>query len=492
MFSDPSSSEVDDHGALTYFKRGSPGERAASNQMLERWQADPVVFIRDVLGNKLWEKQRAIARAVWAHPRVAVKSCHGSGKTYLAAQLVIAFLFSFPYSRVVTTAPTYRQVVKLLWSEIARAHKRARVSLGGRLLTSELRIIEGWEATGYTSDDPDAFQGVHSESGHMLVIVDEASGVSSDILTAIEGILVGRRTRLLMIGNPTDPGCQFAREFHHPGTKRFTISSKDTPNIRLGRTVIPGLIDEAWVLDKQHRWGANSPIYQSRVLGEFPDISENQIYNLTWVDRAMARDDLEPAKTQPITLGLDVSRFGFDTTVLYAVQGSKAWRVKKTARQSTMSTVGMVIRCIRELKEQGHLISHIRVDDIGVGGGVSDRLLELNYPVKRINVGRPARDKQRFLNRRVEALYKLRDDLEHGHLQLEENDDLRSQMVAIKYKIHSEGKLKAQSKEEIKSLNLPSPDDLDALSLAYGDFDEVIEFEPTEDGDRSSLWSFPS
>ena len=94
----------------------------------------------------------------------------------------------------------------------------------------------------------------------------------------------------------------------------------------------------------------------------------------------------------------------------------------------------------------------------------SDRLLELNYPVKRINVGRPARDKQRFLNRRVEALYKLRDDLEHGHLQLEENDDLRSQMVAIKYKIHSEGKLKAQSKEEIKSLNLPSPDDLDALS----------------------------
>ena len=48
---------------------------------------DPVGFIESTMGGTLWETQRAIVRAVFSapHARVAVKACHASGKTHVAA-----------------------------------------------------------------------------------------------------------------------------------------------------------------------------------------------------------------------------------------------------------------------------------------------------------------------------------------------------------------------------------------------------------------------
>lgn len=438
---------------------------------------DPNIFIEHILGSKLWDVQRAITRSVWMNKRTAVKSCHASGKSYTSAQIVLAYLLLKPGARVVTTAPTFRQVVKLLWVEIRKAYKRATIPLGGRLLTNQLILDDGWEAMGYTSDDPDAFQGVHSDTGCVLAVLDEAAGIDIAIWEAIEGILTGDDSRLLTIGNPTDPSGAFAREFKAPGTKRFTISAYDTPNLKAGKIVIPGLIDPGWVADKRTRWGINSPAYQARVLGEFPDVSEKNVFQLRWLERAQKRQDLVIPPFARKRLGVDVAREGSDTTVMYIAHGPLLYKVLELRGRSTMETVGHIARLHRL-----HDFSTIRVDVIGVGGGVVDRCAELGLPVKGVNVGvtgKFLRDPQRFSNRKAELHYELRDDLEHGKVQLNDggtdedgrptglDDDFLHQASAIEQEFKSEGKVLIESKKDFKTRIGISPDHLDAALLAW-------------------------
>jgi superfamily II DNA or RNA helicase len=78
-------------------------------------------FIKGTLGANIWEKQIEIADAVDDHRYVAVASCHGAGKSHIAARIALAFLHTRPRSIVLTTAPTARQVQHVLWREINSA-----------------------------------------------------------------------------------------------------------------------------------------------------------------------------------------------------------------------------------------------------------------------------------------------------------------------------------------------------------------------------------
>ena len=165
-----------------------------------QFQKHPFLFARDMLGSKWWSAQEAIANALTTHRRVAVKSANGVGKTFLAADLTLWFLLSFPGSIVLTTAPTSRQVRGLLWEEIGRRVRRAKITLPGSLTLMRYEVEPGWFAMGLTADSPDSFQGYHAE--HLLIVFDEASGIADEIWDAAEGIAVGVNNRILAIGNP--------------------------------------------------------------------------------------------------------------------------------------------------------------------------------------------------------------------------------------------------------------------------------------------------
>src|SRR5688572_17794455 len=97
---------------------------------IERW-------IHDTLGEFAWSKQREILRAIQTHRKVAVPSCYGPGKSWLASRLAAHWIANHPpgTARVITTATTGAQVKAILWSEIATAHARGR--LPGRLNQTE-------------------------------------------------------------------------------------------------------------------------------------------------------------------------------------------------------------------------------------------------------------------------------------------------------------------------------------------------------------------
>jgi len=188
---------------------GKRRKSAASVRAYPRFAEQPVAFAERALGVDLWSKQVEVLEALRDGPRVTVRACHGVGKTFVAASAALWFLYTRKPSVVLTTAPTGRQVRQVLWRQLRALHRRARYSLGGELHLTRLELGDEWFGLGLATDEPDRFQGFHSES--ILLIVDEAAGVREEIFDAVEGVLTTEGAKTLLIGNPTSQSGYFYR-----------------------------------------------------------------------------------------------------------------------------------------------------------------------------------------------------------------------------------------------------------------------------------------
>lgn len=461
--------------------------------VVERCRKDPEFFMREVLGSDPWPFQVEIAEAVRDHPHVCVQACHASGKDWTTARIVLWFGGCFAPSMAVTTAPTDRQVRLILWQEIAQAYKSSRVPLGGRLLQQEWHIAPKEGAFGFSTPDynPDAFAGLHQD--HMFVVYDEANGIPGPVRKGGSGLLAGGRLRrLLEIGNPLDPSSEFAKECESPTTKTIRISAFDTPNFtefgitrkdietgewrdKVGNEEMPAsyLITPEWVEEifNKRRRDWNDREVKSRILGEFPDEGEDALFFMSSLVECTTRM-IPPRKHELRALGCDVARFGDDRTVIYLRVGMRFRKVDEWHGKKVTETVNRLIALARKYK-----VSQIRVDDDGVGGGVTDGLTEKLGPagledvaVMRMNFGSGANNSDRYANRRAEWYCGLADDVLAGDVVLEHNDEMFAELRATRIKRYDKmGRIILRSKEEIKKEIGRSPDDSDGLICAYGD-----------------------
>jgi hypothetical protein len=265
--------------------------------LVERCRKDPEFFIREVLGDDPWEQQVAIMESIRDNRVTAVPSCHSSGKSWTAGRIALWFAFSYHGSKVITTAPTERQVKGVLWGEILRAHKSAKLPLGGEPTAMQLKLDADWWIWGFTAPDWDEsrFQGFHAP--HILVIVDEASGISSALMDQIDSLLAGGHARKLLIGNPVIAGCSFQRDCESNEVHTIPIAAWDTPNfltfgiteddmvsgewrnkVKEDEYPHPELISPEWVAERLELWGIDSSAWQSRIRGEFPSVVEGAYY----------------------------------------------------------------------------------------------------------------------------------------------------------------------------------------------------------------------
>jgi hypothetical protein len=235
-----------------------------------------------------WSAQRAIAESVDRNKRTAVRAGHGVGKTYTAAGLASWWIDTRPDGMVVSTAPSAHQVHAILWEEIRALHRR--LSLPGRVLLNDTWTM-GDRLVGFGRKPPDAakgsdfdpstFQGIH-RAGGVLVIIDEGGGVPEWLFTAAETITTTDNSRILVIGNPDNPGSQFAQvcTAGHPGWAQLRISVFDSPNYT-GETIPPqvaaALTPRSWAAERADEWGTDSPLYLSKVMAEFPSDHPQQL-----------------------------------------------------------------------------------------------------------------------------------------------------------------------------------------------------------------------
>ena len=249
----------------------------------------PDEFASKVLRVRLWDKQEEVLRALPRHRRVAVKAGNGLGKGFSAAVAVLWFLHTHDPAIVLSTAPTFRQVRYILWRQIHTLYRRAPDVLQGKLLDTRWELGDDRYAMGISADTADQFQGFHSPN--VLIVVDEAEGVSDSIYEAIEAVMTSEGSRLLLIGNPTTVSGMFRRAFHEERSLYhcITISALESPNVKARRVVFPGLTTARWVDERKQIWGENNPLFRARVLGEFPDQADNTLIRLSDVEAAAER-----------------------------------------------------------------------------------------------------------------------------------------------------------------------------------------------------------
>ena len=461
--------------------------------IVNRSKQDPAWFIRNILGDRPWKKQLEIIEAVQNNKEVAVASCHAAGKSWLSARAVLWFSHCMEMSRTVTTAPTFDQVRDILWQEIRQAHANAIHPLGSKILETRLELAPNWFATGRSTNDANRFQGAHSSKGRILVIADEASGIDSDIWVGIDGILTSEDSHLLAIGNPTEPSGEFFEMFKRPGVVKIHISAFDTPNFTaynitledirsdewkskiIGPLPAPWLITPEWVADKYQKWGEDSTLWISRVLGKFPRKSTDTLIPLSWIERAQ-KHRIEPK--EPAIVSADIARMGSDETVIGIRRGSVIRIHKITHQEDTMITTGRVIQALNDSKA-----SEARIDADGLGAGVYDRLIEQKKPAIEMRSGFAANDSEHYANTRAEWWFGLRSRFETGDIDLDEDEELAYQLSNLKYKINSRGQIVIESKEDMKKRGLHSPDRADMVMMAFAAFptSEPSEWMPSPD-----------
>jgi len=428
-----------------------------------RTKKDPLFFSQEVLGSKLWGKQKEIMMAVKSHKYVAVRSCYLSGKSKVASDIILWYLYSFYGSKVITTSTSWSQVKNILWSEISNAYSKAKIRLGGTLLTTELQLEKDWFAIGLSpkievEKEGTRFEGYHAP--YVLVVIDQAQGVNHKLWEAMRGLIANNDCRCLALGNPASPSGDFFDCFKSPLWHPIHISAFDTPNVKAGREVIPGLLTKEWIEERKEDWGENNPLYISKVLGEFPEEAEDTLIMLSWVE--VAKNAILEASGAK-GLGVDVARFGTAWTVLTAIHGPKILEIMAFQGKDTMKTAGWTVKMMQRHDIPAHSTC---IDDVGVGGGVTDRLHEEGHKTQPVNAGAKAEDPGQFFNLSAEMHWEMRKRFETGNIDIPDNEQLLSQLPARKYDMTSKGQIKIEDKEDMKKRGLKSPDFADSLVLA--------------------------
>jgi hypothetical protein len=495
-----------------------------------KYEDDPVGFVTQGLGESLWSRQREILESLKDNKRTVVPACHAPGKSHLAARAVAWWIAVHPpgTAMAVTTATTFRQVRNILWTQLRRLQQTH--NLPGETTQIEWRIGTELVAYGFSPRDTDetSVQGIHAP--HLLVVVDEAGGIPHTLGRALEAIMTGGHTRLLAIGNPpTDvEDSWFERICNSDLYNVIPISVYDTPNftgedVDICRTcpkeVLPHsikthLVDQEWVRDVINEFGDESAFVEARVHARFPRSAPNKVIPLSWVEAAL--ENQNPIQSPEIRLGVDVAADGGDEFVIARADGFEVTMRHNSSGQSNQNAVdvaGVVLEHIRQAEADAKERRvrepiKVKVDTIGVGWGVVSILQRWkdeqmhNSIIVPVNVAERARDAGKFSNQRSEMWWNAR-TLFQPQVRTEgaePTQDVKlsidrrtlAQLSAPLYRSDSSGRIKIETKIEMKRRGINSPDRAEAVLLAL--------YDPPGAGsvplvnpvglDQSNVWSF--
>lgn len=447
------------------------------NSKLKNYRKNPTLWFKDFWPDiYIWDKLEEISNAIVENRRVVVPSGHGIGKTWLMARIALWFLYCHYPAKVITTAPTWNQVEKLLWSEIAMAHSSSVHPLKGRILLTQLKIEEDWFAIGFSTKGTNAereygapkFQGYHSPN--MMIILDEGPGVDHAIWLASETLITGDNNKIVAIGNPTSPTGDFFDACKSPLWKKIEVSSFDHPNIKENKSIVPGAVTRDWIEERRSEWGDDSPLWIAKILGQFPAEGTDTLIPLTWAEACVGLP-LEPIGSKH--LGVDVARYGGDSTVFTIMLGRVVLPQEVYNKKDTNFTTGRT-----EVLNKEHAFDAIGVDDGSMGGGVVDNLENDGIDVDAVIFGGSAIEDERFENMKAEIFWNLREDvrltyeavkagkLENARISLPDDKELINQLCSIKYSYTRKGKIKIETKDDMKKRGLKSPDKADSLAIA--------------------------
>lgn len=490
----------------------------SGHNSLTRFKDDPVGFSRFIGVEPTVDQQRFL-ESVRDNPETNVKAAHGVGKSIGSAVCVLWWVFAVD-GLAITTAPTEDQVKQILWSEIRKIYDRNKEKLGGTRGELFVRKSESARAYGFTARnyDTNSFQGKHAD--RLLLIADEADGISDIIDDGFQSCLTGSSNRGLRIGNPLNKQSPFSKAcdrtaitipaWNHPnvawayqleetidpsGKVRLIHRLKPSVSLQLldtagrvkpqdswppeyPRDTIPGAISLKWIEEVRQDKGEFSVFWQGRVEGVFPEDIIEGIIPITWLKAARERYDLNPeywdksVRASPWRIGIDVGDGG-DNHAVSLWKGLVLYEVALHPTQGdeldTIRIADIVAEKIRKLGGN----YYAAVDKTGVGAGTLARLKQQGYFVRGCAFGESAENNHEFSNRKTELFWKLRDGLRLGKIAIAplgeiENqvfEDLSSHRYSLSGKGGEDAQINCESKKHVRARLKRSPDAGDSVII---------------------------
>lgn len=451
---------------------------------LRQIREDPVRWIQDTFGQPLFPWQRDIVKSVAKNRETHIPSCVNSGKTNVFAKIIFWWLIAYgPQAKVITTATVWDQVELQLWKEAQASYTRAKINLGGRLLTTQFQISPEWFAIGLSPEKSENMQGYHSPN--LLVIVDEADGVDMQRFAALDSLMTSGNCKWLCGGNPINPISEwkkrvdlargkpnaYVRHITGPEVLKYSDTGK-----------YPFLLQRGWVDDMLIRWGEDHPYIQAKIMAQWPTQSSDVLIPLAWAERAKGRK----VQRGEMVLSVDVARYGTNKTIRTFLRGGFLDKALASSKEDTMQTAG---RVHLDILEKGP--ARVIVDDTGVGGGVVDRLRQLGHEVVAFTFGGKPNDQEHFVDAGSEAYWMLRKAFETDAIGISTEDpEAAEQIVAevtrpiyvtderLRIKVNKYGvRGKNENNLTDDERSQMSPDFADGLAMAWWGA-RVFRYEP--------------
>ena len=470
--------------------------RVNADAQVLKYYNDPVLWAEERAGLILWSKQKEILTSLANNKRTAVKSCHSIGKTFLSAVAAAWWVDTRFNSMVQSTAPTYEQVHGQLWEEIRKLH--TAVGLPGTVNEAdqwkrpmlnestgrEKNILVG-QGRKPADNNIHGFHGIHRPDG-VLTLLDEGCGLHQSLFTGAEAITTAEIDRQLTTGNPDDPDTEFGKIFRELGHlwNLITVSAYDTPNFTTEAAelrakykndpekaayveqMLKGLPQPDTVEEQKDMWGEVSPRFTSKVLAEFPLVSEDSLFTPAEISTGLSCVIEVDRENDFKVLAVDPARFGGDeAAIVLNING----KLEVVASYKTMDLMELAARVHKHALDLG--VDQVRVDSVGLGGGVQDRLVQLTIAAGRpyavIEMVASSSPPDRTLHRNARAYWydSLKHKVRSGNIDLPEEAQLLNEMSRVRYS-YPNGIMQIEGKEEMRKRGVKSPNILDAAVMA--------------------------
>lgn len=451
---------------------------------LREWYHSPLLFVTECIKATPSEQQAQALVSFGKNKRTSIRSGHGTGKDAFASWVIFWFMTTRPYAKVACTAPTSRQLGDILWSELSKWQRKSDI-LQQEFIVQKDKIFhksapkEWWcraispAVKASKEEQAETLAGLHGD--HLLLVVDEASGVPDPVYVPLEGAMTQEDNRCLLIGNPTRNTGYFHDTQFHPqlskGWNKFHWDSRESTNV-----------SKEMVEYFKTKYGEDSNVFRIRVAGEPPLDDESTFIPLSWALQCVG-NEITVDEERPVNLGVDVARFGTDASVILPRQGDliMPWQQFKHRR-----TTEVAQEVVRTASTAGAL--YVGVDGIGVGGGVVDWLIDNPrglgaQRVFEVNSYDASSDNKKWHRLREEIWDEVRIKCQKGRysfpdeiikmptmsggiVEVNMGQELAQELASVKYKFDNKGAIQLESKEDMKKRGVNSPNIGDALAIS--------------------------
>jgi phage terminase large subunit len=426
--------------------------------MATRVLEDVLAFSEVGLGVKLYDWQHKVVSAIdraSGYDRIKIACCapNGAGKSERVVGVsVLRWLNRFPRGRVILTSADAKQIDSQIMPALkAHASKFPAWEFLGR----SIRTHDNGFFLSFTTDEESRAEGHHSNRhSPLLIIIDEAKSVENGIFQAFDRCTFN--VQLLV----SSPGLKQGRFYDAFTAHRdqflmtLQVGLQDCPHISKDR-----------IEDVIATYGENAPFVRSTIYGEFMAEDESQ-------PMAVSYEKLINLINDPPGARLDRSDLcafcdfaaGGDENVLAVRTGNKLLDLVSFRDRDTVAAVG---RFIIEFRKAGLRASQIWGDAGGLGHPFCDMLRDAGWPINRFEFGGKARADNLFKDRGTEIWGELSRKIERREIVLINDPGLISQLTTRKMFYDLKGRLRLESKDDLRARGIKSPDRADAVAGAF-------------------------